>query len=144
MYCHNEQLMRQLECYCSDYVSRYFRGLFYKLLAINPKQYRQNIQRKKSHLWREFQAENKYVCPKPGPKAWICPKLGPKARLWADVHSFSLQFSWEFLFLQYRHFVKIFWRGRETLVKHSPELFIMTSCIIKLLIVICFWSEAYL
>ena len=41
-------------------------------------------------------------------------------------------------------FRQIFWRGCETLVKHSTELVIMKACIIKLLTYVCFWREAYI
>ena len=42
-------------------------------------------------------------------------------RLWAHVHSFSLKFSSQVLFVQYTNFERIFWRARETLVK-QPQI----------------------
>ena len=52
--------------------------------------------------------------------SWNCVRV-PKALLWEHVQSISLKFSREVRFLQYTNSQRIFWRARETLMKHPPD-----------------------
>ena len=63
------------------------------------------------------------------------------AWLWAHVQYLSLKFSEEVRFLIYTNFERIYWKARETLVKHPPDLWFFCLYSGWPLLGLCTWRD---